>query len=103
VIENRQMGWRSLEGSMVDHSGRVQFEEDPAGGTRVQVEMCYVPIAGAVGHVVAKAFGTDPKTEMDADLMRLKSRIETGTAAHDAGSKRPALGADTPPPGVQRH
>ena len=86
VIENRQMAWRSVEGSMIDHSGRVTFEPDPAGGTRVQVEMCYVPVAGAVGHVVAKAFGTDPKNEMDHDLMRLKTRIETGNPPHDAGA-----------------
>jgi uncharacterized membrane protein len=105
VIENRQMGWRSLPGSMVDHSGRVQFEDDGAGGTRVQVDLCYVPVAGMVGHAVAKAFGTDPKSEMDADLMRLKSRIETGHLPHDAAARRDmAQGQEsTPPPGAQRH
>lgn len=103
VIENRQMGWRSVPGSMVDHSGRVTFEPDAAGGTRVQVELCYVPIAGAIGHAVAKAFGADPKSEMDEDLMRLKTRIETGTPPHDAAARRAALGADSAPPGIQRH
>jgi uncharacterized membrane protein len=88
VIENRQMAWRSIPGSMVDHSGRVQFEDDGAGGTRVQVDLCYVPVAGAVGHAIAKAFGTDPKSEMDADLMRFKSRVETGNLPHDAGATR---------------
>ena len=94
VIENRQMGWRSLPGSMVDHSGLVQFEDDGAGGTHVQVDMSYLPIAGLVGHVVAKAFGTDPKSEMDADLERFKSRIETGKLPPDLSA---------PPAGVQRH
>jgi uncharacterized membrane protein len=106
VIENRQMGWRSLPGSMVDHSGRVQFEDDGAGGTRVQVNLCYLPIAGMVGHAVAKAFGTDPKSEMDADLMRLKSRIETGILPHDAAARRDigsSADLSAPPPGVQRH
>ena len=28
VIENCQMGWRSLPGSVVDHSGHVRFEDD---------------------------------------------------------------------------
>jgi uncharacterized membrane protein len=88
VIENRQMAWRSIPGSMVDHSGRVQFEDDGAGGTRVQVDLCYVPVAGAIGHAIAKAFGTDPKAEMDADLMRFKSRVETGNLPHDAGATR---------------
>jgi uncharacterized membrane protein len=103
VIENRQMCWRSLEGSMVDQAGRVLFEEDPNGGTRVQVELCYVPIAGAIGHAVAKAFGADPKSEMDADLMRFKTRIETGNPPHDSAARRSALGSDSPPPGIQRH
>jgi uncharacterized membrane protein len=104
VEENRQMAWRSIPGSMVEHSGRVLFEPDPNGGTRVQVELCYVPIAGAIGHALAKAFGADPKSEMDADLMRFKTRIETGNPPHDAAARRaPNLGAETPLPGMQRH
>ena len=104
VIENRQMGWRSLPGSMVDHSGRVHFEDDGAGGTRVLVDLCYVPVAGMVGHAVARAFGTDPKREMDADLMRLKSRIETGNLPHDAAARTATRGEDlSAPPGIQRH
>ena len=103
VIENRQMAWRSVAGSMVDQSGRVLFEEEN-GGTRVQVELCYVPIAGAIGHVLAKAFGADPKSQLDADMMRFKTRIETGNAPHDAAARRTqALGAEIPPPGIQRH
>ena len=103
VIEDRQMGWRSIPGSMVDHSGRVRFEDDGAGGTRVQVDLCYVPIAGAVGHALAKVFGADPKSEMDADLMRLKTRIETGNPPHDSAVRRSAADLSFPPPGVQRH
>lgn len=59
VIENRQICRRSLPGSMVDHTGGVHFESDPRGGTRVQVEMCCMPIGGVIGHVVAKAFGAE--------------------------------------------
>jgi len=66
-------------------AGTLLFEEDPNGGTRVQVELCYVPIAGALGHAVARAFGSDPKSEMDADLMRFKTHIE----APPAGASRP--------------
>jgi hypothetical protein len=32
-------------------------------------------------------FGADPKSEMDADLMRMKSFIETGRVPHDAAKK----------------
>jgi hypothetical protein len=33
-------------------------------------------------------FGADPKSEMDADLLRMKTMIETGRAPH--GAARPA-------------
>lgn len=105
VIENRQMGWRSLPGSMVDHSGRVQFEDDGAGGTQVSVDLSYQPVAGLVGHAVARAFGKDPKTEMDEDLARFKSRIEGGHLEHDPSAAHVIAGAGelSLPPGVQRH
>jgi hypothetical protein len=37
-----------------------------------------------VGHAMAKLFGADPKSEMDADLVRMKTLIETGHAPRDA-------------------
>ena len=60
-----------------------------AGGTRIRVRLSYIPPAGAFGHAVASIFGADPKSEMDADLMRMKSMIETGNPPHDAA--RPPL------------
>jgi uncharacterized membrane protein len=48
--------------------------------------MSYNPPAGALGHVVAKLFGADPKSELDDDLMRLKRTIETGQPPHDAAA-----------------
>ena len=39
-------------------------------------------LAGGVG------FGSDPKRQMDEDLMRVKSLIETGDASHDAAENR---------------
>ncbi|MGQ0547505.1 MAG: hypothetical protein ACT4P3_19600 [Betaproteobacteria bacterium] len=52
----------------------------------------YVPPAGALGHAVAALFGADPKSEMDADLMRMKTMLETGRPPHDA-ARRTALEA----------
>jgi uncharacterized membrane protein len=33
---------------------------------------------------VATIFGADPKSQMDADLMRMKTMLETGEFPHDA-------------------
>jgi uncharacterized membrane protein len=40
--------------------------------------MSYNPPARVLGHVVARLFGADPKTELDEDLMRMKTFLETG-------------------------
>jgi len=75
--------WCSSPGSALKHEGCVRFEGSRAG-TRVTVQLRYVPSGGAFGHAVASLFGADPKSEMDADLLRTKSMIETGRPPHDA-------------------
>jgi len=87
VSDNREMTWRSVEGSEVEHTGRVRFEADGAA-TRVHVQLKYSPPGGVIGHAVAMAFGSDPKSEMDEDLMRLKSLVETGKVPRDAAAMR---------------
>lgn len=92
VAENREMTWRSVEGAAVSHTGRVRFEPD-GDGTRVHVQLRYAPPGGVIGHAVAKAFGVDPRSEMDDDLVRLKSLVETGKPARDSAAMR-ALGGN---------
>jgi uncharacterized membrane protein len=77
--DNRLLAWRSTEGAVVKSAGIVRFDEDN-GGTRIHIRMTYNPPAGAVGHAFAKIFRSDPKKEMDDDLLRFKSIIETGKA-----------------------
>ena len=75
--ENRELAWRSVGGT-VDNAGRVRFEAD-GDGTRVHVELRYSPPGGAIGQAVARAFGTDPASEMGEDLRKLKSQVESGS------------------------
>jgi uncharacterized membrane protein len=86
----------------VQHAGRVRFEENPDGTTTVDVRMTYNPVAGAVGHVVARLFGSDARSQMTDDLMRMKHFVETGVRPHDAAKGAPAAGTTptprTPPP-----
>jgi uncharacterized membrane protein/osmotically-inducible protein OsmY len=84
LVPNQAFGWRTIEGAPVAHAGLVHFE--PAGDkrTRVHIRMSYNPPGGWIGHGVAAAFGVDPKTSLDADLVRLKTLLETGRAARDA-------------------
>jgi uncharacterized membrane protein len=83
-VPNETIAWRSVEGSAVQHAGALQFVSLADGTTRVHVQMSYTPPAGAVGHTVAKIFGRDPRTQMNDDLARLKTTIETRRPPRDA-------------------
>lgn len=87
---NRLLGWRTEEGSIVQHSGIIRFLGNTDGSTTVDIKLTYNPIAGAAGHAVAKLLGADPKHLLDDDLMRMKSFIETGRQPHDAAAARKA-------------
>lgn len=84
---NRVIAWRTEPGALLQHAGTVRFTEEPNGATRADVRMTYNPVAGAVGHVIAKLFGADAKSRINDDLDRMKSYIETGKQPPDA---RPA-------------
>lgn len=85
VEPNRLLAWRSVEGSMVENAGVLRFEEEPDGMTRMTIHLAYNPPAGAVGHVIAKLFGRDPKRLLDDDLLRFQSLVEVGKATGAAG------------------
>jgi uncharacterized membrane protein len=88
-VPNEAFGWRTIEGSAVAHAGLVRFEPAGNGRTRVHVRMSYNPPGGWIGHAAAAAFGVDPKTSLDADLVRMKTLLETGRVAHDAAQRKP--------------
>lgn len=87
MTPNERFGWRTVEGSPVAHAGLVRFERVGDGRTRAHVRMSYNPPGGWIGHGVAAAFGVDPKRSLDADLMRMKTLLETGHPAHDAARR----------------
>jgi uncharacterized membrane protein len=86
-VPNELLAWRTARGATIEHAGNIRFEH-AGDGTRLTIRMTYNPPGGAFGHVVAKLFGADPKTELDEDLMRLKSFMETGIEPHDAAAHR---------------
>lgn len=86
VTESRRpelLAWRSEPDAILEHHGRVHFERTD-GGTRVTVDMSYNPPAGAAGEAFASLFNGSPKRQLDEDLMRMKSFIESGVPPHDA-------------------
>ena len=86
---NDCIGWQTVPGSAVRHAGLVKFFPHGFNGTRVDVRLEYLPPAGTLGHVAALLFGADPKSTLDADLLRMKSAIESGRQPHDAWDHSP--------------
>lgn len=86
AMPNEALGWRTESGALVQHAGLVRFHAEPDGSTTVHIHFTYNPIAGGLGHVVAKALGSDPQRRIDDDLMRMKHFIEAGKPPRDAAA-----------------
>ena len=91
LVPEQEIAWESVEGSAVKHTGVIRLTRQDEGATRVDVRMAYTPPAGVLGHAVAAWFGRDPKRQMDDDLVRLRTTIETGRPPHDAAHPEPRL------------
>ncbi|MFO7287926.1 MAG: SRPBCC family protein [Gammaproteobacteria bacterium] len=82
--ENRRLAWHTVDGALIRHAGQVQFRDNADGSTTIDVKLVYDPIAGAFGHAIARLVGADPKHQLDDDLLRMKTYLETGKPPHDA-------------------
>lgn len=83
-VDNKVIGWQSLEGSTVSTAGSVNFDEDPHG-TRLTVHLQYNPPGGKLGAGIAKMFGEEPNQTIREDLRRLKQLMEAGEIATTVG------------------
>lgn len=70
------IAWRSDPDSLVQNAGKIRFNPNPDGSTRIDLDFSYNPPAGALGHMAAMLFGADPKSKLDEDLMQIKNVLE---------------------------
>jgi uncharacterized membrane protein len=101
-VEYESISWQSTDGGGIEHAGTIRLDSNEDGSTRVHIDLTYNPVIGAIGHVVATLFGSDPEKQMDVALERLKTTIETGLPPHDASARdgqTPGL-SDESEPGV---
>ncbi|HEX6966752.1 MAG TPA: SRPBCC family protein [Gemmatimonadaceae bacterium] len=94
-IPNRLLAWESVGDSTVAQTGIIHFSELADGGTHVDIKLSYKPPAGAIGHAVASFFGANPEQQMQDDLVRVKTLLETGRPPHDAA--KPVEQVSVPP------
>ncbi|MNY28911.1 Polyketide cyclase / dehydrase and lipid transport [compost metagenome] len=75
--EGNYLGWQSLEGSMIDNAGKVEFRETLNGtGTELHIEIDYFPPAGSVGRAIASLFNGVFESMIRADVQRFKAYAE---------------------------
>jgi uncharacterized membrane protein len=89
---NRELAWKTEPDSAIQHAGIVKFTDNGDETTTIHLRMTYNPPAGALAHGLASLVGSDPKTLLDEDLMRMKSAIETGIPPRDAQQMSQELG-----------
>jgi uncharacterized membrane protein len=82
-VPNKVLAWRTEPNSLVQHAGIIHFLGNPDGSTTMNIRLSYNPAVGGLGYIVASLFGADPKSQIDDDLVRMKSFIETGKVPSD--------------------
>jgi uncharacterized membrane protein len=76
---NELIAWRSLQGAQILNQGYVRFQRAPGRrGTEVHVTLAYTPPLGKLGTNLAKLVGENPMQQLDENLRRFKSLMETG-------------------------
>jgi uncharacterized membrane protein len=79
------LAWRSEPGAILENAGAVRFSRE-GSGTRLDLRFCYNPPTEA-GAAVAELFGADPRAQLNQDLGRLKSLLESGTRSELYGQE----------------
>lgn len=75
--ENQYIGWQSVEGSMIDNAGKVEFNDALNGlGTELVVEISYFPPAGSLGQGIAKLLNNVFEDMIREDITNFKRYVE---------------------------
>lgn len=88
-VPNEEINWRTVEGSLVEHSGTVRFRPLGTTQTQIEVRMTYRPVGGVLGHGLAALFGSDPERVIGDDLSRLTTQLRgVRSAMGESGPRR---------------
>lgn len=75
--ENAYIGWQSVEGSMVDNAGKIEFNDALNGlGTELNIEISYFPPAGSLGQGIAKLLNGVFEKMIRKDITNFKHFVE---------------------------
>lgn len=74
----RLIGWRSAPGSLIDHVGKVEFEDIPGQqGSLLKIVLSYHPPAGGIGLGLAKLLNPYFEALLKKEIKTFKHSVET--------------------------
>jgi uncharacterized membrane protein len=75
--EGSYLGWQSIEDSMIENAGKVEFRDTLNGtGTDIHIEIDYFPPAGSVGRGVVSLFNGVFEKMIREDIQNFKEYAE---------------------------
>lgn len=84
--EGTYIGWQSVQGSVIDNAGKVEFKDTLNGiGTELHIEIDYFPPAGSIGRGVATLFNGVFEKMILEDVRNFKSYAEAEDFRQIAG------------------
>lgn len=76
--EGNYLGWQSVEDSMIDNAGKIEFRDTLSGtGTEIHIEIDYFPPAGSVGRGVTMLFNGLFERIIREDVQNFKKYVES--------------------------
>lgn len=75
-VANREIAWQTEPDSLIQHAGTLKFHDNGDGTTTMHLKMTYNPLTGVIGHGVARLVGSDLKTLLEEDLLRIKTVLD---------------------------
>jgi uncharacterized membrane protein len=84
--EGQYIGWQSVEGSMIENAGKIEFKDTLNGiGTDLYIEINYFPPAGSVGRGVTSLFNGLFEKMIREDILSFKNYVEQADFKQYAG------------------
>jgi uncharacterized membrane protein len=79
--EGKEFSWHSVAGAPIENTGKINFADTPAQGTRVDVMIAYRHPEGIISEGMAQLMTQAFRAKVEEDVRRFKQYIENETAA----------------------
>ncbi len=78
--EGKEFSWHSVAGAPIENTGKINFSDTPAQGTRVDIMIAYRHPEGIVSEGMAQLLTQAFRAKVEEDVQRFKEYIENEAA-----------------------